>query len=422
MRYSLLLLSAFFMAGASNPAMGAPKSGGCRNHSCTQATPTPAPTATATPTPAPTATPMPSPTPSATPSTGYIKNGFYNSFVGPVFDYSTMIVPSGITSPVPYGPQEGKFRFTCVPDHEAYDDPIVFPGQPGKSHLHQFFGNRLANANSTYESLRNSGTSSCGSSLNRSAYWMPAMLSPDESSVIRPDIIVVYYDRVSDGATACTLWGIDCKPLPRGLRFVFGYNFTTGSNIGASWYCAHKDQSTSLHYNTLVEVATVCGVGDQIVADIVAGGCWDGQNLDTPDHRSHVTYGDYSSGLGYRCPASNPYVIPQYEIKALYTVDSGLDRSGAYVAGVTKTWHLSSDAMGKTKTPGESLHADWFGAWDDYTMDRWMKGCINNAFGGNNGDLCDGGRMPDAAVSNLSALPRLVPTPPMPMSMSMPGM
>ena len=48
----------------------------------------------------------------------------------------------------------GAFRFICGPSHEAYDDPVVFPGQPGKSHLHQFWGNSQANGNSTYESLR----------------------------------------------------------------------------------------------------------------------------------------------------------------------------------------------------------------------------------------------------------------------------
>src|SRR5215210_4308885 len=48
----------------------------------------------------------------------------------------------------------GAFRFSCLPGHIARDDPIVYPGQPGKSHLHQFFGNTDTDANSTYQSLR----------------------------------------------------------------------------------------------------------------------------------------------------------------------------------------------------------------------------------------------------------------------------
>ena len=67
----------------------------------------------------------------------------------------------------------GAFRFVCTAGQLLKDDPIVYPGQPGKSHLHQFYGNTGANASSTYSSLRKSGQSTCMSPLNRSAYWMP---------------------------------------------------------------------------------------------------------------------------------------------------------------------------------------------------------------------------------------------------------
>jgi hypothetical protein len=35
----------------------------------------------------------------------------------------------------------GAFRIICKPSHMAADDPIVYPDQPGRSHLHTFFGN-----------------------------------------------------------------------------------------------------------------------------------------------------------------------------------------------------------------------------------------------------------------------------------------
>ncbi len=43
---------------------------------------------------------------------------------------------------VPLGPQGvvPQFVVECEPSHAAPDDPIVRPGQPGMSHLHQFFG------------------------------------------------------------------------------------------------------------------------------------------------------------------------------------------------------------------------------------------------------------------------------------------
>lgn len=51
------------------------------------------------------------------------------------------------------GDTVGAFRFICSPGQVPADDPIVYPRQPGKSHLHQFYGNTSANAYSTHDSL-----------------------------------------------------------------------------------------------------------------------------------------------------------------------------------------------------------------------------------------------------------------------------
>src|SRR5919198_781505 len=62
--------------------------------------------------------------------------------------------------------------------HDARDDPIVHPGQPGASHLHSFIGNTATDAASTIASLE-SGGSTCGKGMDqvdRSAYWVPALL------------------------------------------------------------------------------------------------------------------------------------------------------------------------------------------------------------------------------------------------------
>ncbi|KAK0652633.1 hypothetical protein B0T16DRAFT_406539 [Cercophora newfieldiana] len=39
--------------------------------------------------------------------------------------------------------------------------------------------------------------------------------------------------------------------------------------------------------------------------------CWDGKNLDSPDHRSHVAYPDEDYDKGARCPPSHPVNIPR---------------------------------------------------------------------------------------------------------------
>ncbi len=110
------------------------------------------------------------------------------------FDIESELVPSWGTGEIPKSaaPDDvGAFRFICNASHLAYDDPIVYPGQSGKSHLHQFFGNTAADANSTYSSLRTTGNSTCNSQLNRSSYWMPAMMN-GKGQVVRPDYVSIY--------------------------------------------------------------------------------------------------------------------------------------------------------------------------------------------------------------------------------------
>lgn len=53
-----------------------------------------------------------------------------------------------------------------------------------------------------------------------------------------------------------------------------------------------------------------------IRATIIFPSCWDGKNLDSPDHRSHVAYSPGSALAGDKCPSTHPVRIPQvmYEI------------------------------------------------------------------------------------------------------------
>ena len=73
----------------------------------------------------------------------------------------------------------GIFRINCDLSHSGYNDPIVYPGQKDAAHLHRFYGNTLLDENSDITSLFTRGESSCqGNELNRSAYWVPALLAP----------------------------------------------------------------------------------------------------------------------------------------------------------------------------------------------------------------------------------------------------
>ena len=55
-----------------------------------------------------------------------------------------------------------------------------------------------------------------------------------------------------------------------------------------------------------------------IRASVIFPSCWDGKNLDSPDHSSHMAYAPGSSGrlAGSQCPESHPVRVPQlmYEV------------------------------------------------------------------------------------------------------------
>src|SRR5688500_20329588 len=67
----------------------------------------------------------------------------------------------------------GFFYADCQFSHRAPDDAIVFFGQPGRSHLHDFFGSPTTDASSTPEKLRSTPKTTCHRPGDRTAYWVP---------------------------------------------------------------------------------------------------------------------------------------------------------------------------------------------------------------------------------------------------------
>ena len=284
----------------------------------------------------------------------------------------------------------GAFRLICAPSHLAYDDPVVFPGQPGRSHLHQFFGNTEADANSTYESLRTSGRSSCGDMMNRSSYWLPALLN-GRGQVVVPDYATVYYKRRPANDPECQL-GKGCIGLPRGLRYVFGRTmegtaYAGQRTDGVNFTCDAPNSRTSKSFS---EAAAACPTPYRLGVQVGAPDCWDGKHLDTPDHRSHMAFTIHTNGREM-CPDTHPYRTPTFHFIVWYTTDDTLDRSGNTGFNPNQ-WYFSSDRVeGQAPKPsGSTVHSDWFGAWNDEVLSRWIGGCINRFLNCSGGDLGDG--------------------------------
>ncbi len=345
------------------------------------------------------------------------------------FDANVGLEPVAI--PAASADPDGAFRFGCLPGQLLYDDPIAYPGQPGKSHLHQFIGNVAANASTTYHDLRTKGGSTCDNrgqpyAFNRSSYWMPAMLD-GEGSVVKPDQVLVYYKRLpaSDprcGAPDATHIGY-CIAIPNGIKFIFGYNMATMSGGPAdmnswdrwtmNWTCVSRPLGSDLtgkKYATLADAVAVCPVGQWIKASLDGPQCWDGKNLDSADHRSHMAYVNRptSPGIGYGCPLDHPYLIPTVGYQWFFTVNDHAEK-----------WRLSSDdmmaQMGHPVVPGATLHMDYFEGWSPTIKAAWDTHCLDGHLTCSNGDLGNGQREKAAGVPIGGWIVQpLVPVPPRP--------
>lgn len=336
------------------------------------------------------------------------------------FDPAKGMAPSWGTGAIPPSASPdvvGAFRFICRAGQVLADDPIVYPGQPGKSHLHQFYGNLSADAFSTYPSLRANGASSCSDPLfplNRSAYWQPAM-KDGKGNVVRPDYVAIYYKRrpskdpvVSNppGTPVTPINANDQKyalglaiPLPNGLKFIFGYDMLTGQKPTGSfeYICVNKGQPvTTQTFATLKKLAdaNICVAGMEVWSRGHSPTCWNGRDLDSANHRDHMAYAqrDVASGAPM-CPKTHPYVIADFQLSSAYKIMPGDD---------IRLWSLSSDAMaGMQMEAGSTFHADFFMSWDPTAHAIWEgpTGCIERKLNCSGGDMGNGMQVKGASSS-----------------------
>lgn len=282
------------------------------------------------------------------------------------------LIPS---SPGPAGDGVGAFRTECDFSHMNFDDPIVYPGQQGASHLHVFFGNTGADAFSTNESIANSGNSTCeGGITNRSAYWVPAMIDTRTGAPIEPHNpaagggdpeFMSYYKRgYYPGITNEMI-----ENIPQGLRIISGAaKFDTAdpySDLGT--YARERSTKWSCGGSSGYAIPTGCAGAQRLTMQVAFPQCWDGVNLDSADHRSHMAWPVQQSG----CPSSHPVVLPQLTVNVHYEIPAGTDPA--------RDWRLSSDMYDPaTGAPGASAHSDFIAGWDPVQFDRAMDTCVRS--------------------------------------------
>ncbi|HEU5066509.1 MAG TPA: LpqB family beta-propeller domain-containing protein [Gaiellaceae bacterium] len=241
-----------------------------------------------------------------------------------------------LTSPAP---PAIPFRVRCGFSHRNQDDPIVSPGQPGRSHDHTFFGNRSTDAFSTLASLRAGGRTTCNERADRSAYWAPTLYVAGRA--VEPLALIATHTRR-------TVRPVD--PFPAGLKVIAGdaNARTAQSSRVTSWSCAVTPAARS---SAIPSCPGTRRGGLRL--HVSFPDCWDGKRLDSADHKSHMAYSSHAA-----CPRSHPVAVPALSLVVHYAASGGRDAelaSGGQFSG----------------------HADFLNAWNQAELASWVKRYLN---------------------------------------------
>lgn len=198
----------------------------------------------------------------------------------------------------------------CKQSHFNNDDVIVFPGQPGASHRHQYVGARSNNAFSTVATMKASGTT-CDRSTDTAGLWAPAFLAG-------------YPIHPSKGSLS--YYTFNGTQFPEGLKMIVRWT-TPGNRI--LFKCGPGSNT-----ETRTPPAS-CGSG-MLVPVITFPTWWDGR-LDSPDHLSHMSYSR---------DATHTRQLPKLKVYWRIAVPSGAPINSNVSSGDYTTFHLDYLATG----------------------------------------------------------------------------
>lgn len=253
-------------------------------------------------------------------------------------------VPFALAAEGPSRPgRAGFFSSGCQFTHRLSDDPIVFPGRAGASHRHDFFGNPSTNAASTTESQQ--GTAGrCNRDGDNAGYWVPTMYKGKQ--VVRPVRATIYYR--GKGRVPQTI-----EPFPTGLRMIAGDGKAKGPQDPriVHWNCAGQEGMTWAK-------PPLCPKGTNLRMSIVFPDCWNGRELDSPDHKSHMAYSVRIGGGLKGCPAGHERAVPSLVINTVYATRGG-------------------NRIRLASGPSYTAHGDFFNAWRPEALSQLVRDCLN---------------------------------------------
>ena len=256
-------------------------------------------------------------------------------------------------------------------DNHNTDNVIVAPGvSNGAHHLHDYVGNQSNDAFASDQELAAAQTS-CQNQGDKSSYFWPVLRLQDGTQdfdqnaagggtegnvgkILQPAQAQLKFVGNKKGKVVA---------MPTALRIITGdaKAFVNGNaNANVNWSCTGFENKVQLH-----DKYPICPQGSQVVRTTNFQSCWDGQNIDSANHRTHVAFvqADGSCANGFKA-------IPQLQVRLVYNVPAPKIENGQLVNP------YAVDSFPENLHKPVTDHNDFINFFSTRTMNK-MVNCIN---------------------------------------------
>ncbi|KAI3319799.1 hypothetical protein HD806DRAFT_508020 [Xylariaceae sp. AK1471] len=283
--------------------------------------------------------------------------------------------------------QFNMLRFACSQLVVDRVDPLVNPGQTYTPHLHQIVGGNSFNITMDPAShdLAASTCTSCSFKQDKSNYWTAVMFYKAKNGT---------YKRVpqtGNGGPQGKLinkGGLDVYYIPSGKVTAFkkGFRMLAGNAANSD---PNKTPKANICHRCWTSPSDTPFVGGapctgtdtvdipktktckMIRQTIIFPTCWDGKNLDSPDHQSHVAYSSGSGATGGgACPSTHPVKLPQIMYELMWDVRQFTESADFPTDG-------SNPFVYSMNLGGAAAHGDYVFGWEADSLQKAMDNSCN---------------------------------------------